>query len=300
VPSSSAVGNVLAACTAASPRASAPMKNSVAVFTTIYDTKITGMVPYALIAILFVLLLPTEVIKAPTVIPMDSGAVVVSAKKGGRLWTASWTMEPVDREGKKAVRFTERGAGQISGFTGEIRWSLESVWSAETGFQPLESEKTISTPAGMRLMTERKRLDPAKGTLTFERQRSTGPPERKSMTIPRDTLIAEGIAGILRYLMFDQSRALSAHLLSNEPKVYSVTFENRGREHVKTSAGEVDCYKVEMVPHLGLLNVVRAFAPKTFFWFTVASPHTWVRYEGFESGPGTPEVVMELDRGSLR
>jgi hypothetical protein len=52
--------------------------------------------------------------------------------------------------------------------------------------------------------------------------------------------------------------------------------------------------ELEVVPHLGVLNLFRPFLPKTYFWFTVASPHNWVRYEGPENGPGTPEVVMSL------
>ena len=130
----------------------------------------------------------------------------------------------------------------------------------------------------------------------FERRRSEGRSEAKSLKIPPDTLILEGIAGILRYLNFDRTGPFPAHLLTNEPRLYSVAFEIRGKEHVKTPAGEFDCYKVEMVPHLGVLNVVRYFFPKTLFWFTVAPPHFWVRYEGLENGPGTPEIVMELNR----
>jgi hypothetical protein len=51
-----------------------------------------------------------------------------------------------------------------------------------------------------------------------------------------------------------------------------------------------------MIPHLGMLNVIRPFLQKTYFWFTVAAPNNWIRYQGLESGPGTPEVVMELSR----
>jgi len=251
-------------------------------------------------AALLVLLSALDLIKAPAGVPTDSGAVVVSAKNGGRRWTATWTMEPIEREGKKAVRFTERGQGHVNPFPGEVRWTLESIWSAEASFQPLNSEKIVTTPTGAPLVRERKHFDPVKGIATFERQHAAEPPEEKSITVPPDTLIAEGIAGVLRYLMFEQATAFPVHLLSNEPRLYSVTFESRGKEHVRTPAGEFDCYKIEMVPHLGVLNVVRYFYPKAFFWFTVAPPHFWVRYEGPESGPGTPEIIMELDHGSRR
>jgi len=156
----------------------------------------------------------------------------------------------------------------------------------------------LTTLTGARLLTERKHFDVAKSMVRFERQRPEARSEVKSLKILPDTLIVEGIAGILRYLKFDQTGPFPAHLLTNEPRLYSVAFEIRGKERVKTPAGDFDCYKVEMVPHLGVLNVVRYFFPKTFFWFSVAPPHFWVRYEGLENGPGTPEIVMELDRGS--
>ena len=247
---------------------------------------------------LIILLYGLDLIKPPATVPGDSGAVVVSAKNGGLRWTANWNMEPIERDGKKAVRFTERGQGHLSPFSGEVRWSLESVWSAEPGLQPLDSEKIVTNATGARLVTERKRFDAVNGIVKLERLRPTAAREEKSLRVPEDTLIAEGIAGVLRYLTFDETGSFPAHLLSNEPRLYKVTFENRGREHVKTPAGEFDCYKVEMVPHLGVLNVVRYLYPKAFFWFTVATPHSWVRYQGPESGPGTPEVVMELDHPS--
>ena len=244
------------------------------------------------------LLFGSDLIKAPATVLADRGTVVVSGKGGGRRWTADWAMEPIERNGKKAVRFTERGQGHVSPFSEEVRWSLESVWSAETGFQPLDSERIVTTLTGARLLTERKHFDVAKSMVRFERQRPEARSEVKSLKILPDTLIVEGIAGILRYLKFDQTGPFPAHLLTNEPRLYSVAFEIRGKERVKTPAGDFDCYKVEMVPHLGVLNVARYFFPKTFFWFSVAPPHFWVRYEGLENGPGTPEIAMELDRGS--
>jgi len=242
------------------------------------------------------ILLRADLIKAPPSVPADSGAVVVSGKSGAPRWTANWTMEPFERDGRKAVRFTERGQGHVSPFSEEIRWSLEAIWSAENGLQPLEAEKIITTSTGVRLATERKQFDHKKGTVRFERQSSGGRSEVKSLSIPPDTLAIEGIAGVLRFLAFDRTAPFAAHLLSNEPRLYSVTFEARGKERVKTPAGEFEAYKLEMVPHVGLLNVFRSFFPKAFFWFSVAPPHFWVRYEGPENGPGTPEIVMELDR----
>jgi hypothetical protein len=234
-----------------------------------------------------------DLIKAPATIPTESGSIIVSAKGGGRRWTANWTMEPSERQGQKTIRFTERGQGRISPFTREVRWSLEAVWSAASSLQPLDTEKMITSSTGEWLATERKHFDAKAGTVRFERQSSDSRSDMKTISIPADTLAVEGIAGVLRFMTFD--RPFPAHLLSNEPNLYSVTFENRGRERVKTPAGAFDAYKIEVVPHMGVLNVLRSLFPKTYFWFTVAAPHFWVRYEGLENGRGTPEIEMELN-----
>jgi len=249
-------------------------------------------------AVCILLFLGADLIRPPSVVPTDRGGVVVSAKGGDRRWTANWTMEQLERDGKKAIRFTERGQGHVSPYSEEVKWSLESVWSAENGLRPLESEKVVTTKTGKPLVTERKHFDLNNNTVRFERQFSDGRSETKSLSIPPDTLAVEGIAGILRFLGFDQNARLAAHVLSNEPRLYSVTFETRGMERVKTPAGQFEAYKVEMVPHMGVLSVFRSLFPKAYFWFTVAPPHFWVRYEGPENGPGTPDIVMELDRAS--
>src|SRR5207247_9043212 len=117
-----------------------------------------------------VLLFGFDLIKAPVALPTDRGAVVVSDKSGQRRWSAKWTMEPADRQGRKAVRFTERGQGHMDPFAGEIRWSLESSWSAEDGLRPLDSEKIITTLAGTRLATARKQSALINGTRNLQRR----------------------------------------------------------------------------------------------------------------------------------
>jgi Protein of unknown function (DUF3108) len=237
-----------------------------------------------------------DLVNAPPVIPSDRGAVVVSDKSGKVRWRATWTMAPIEREGHRLVRFTEQGRGRMSPFQQEVRWSLEAVWQADKAFQPLDFEKTINTPSGTLLASEKKHFDSQKGTVRFERQSRGGRSETKTLPVPGDTLAVEGIAGILRFVPLERSQQFAAHLLSNEPRLYDVTFETRGKEMVKTPAGEFECYKVQLVPHVGILNVFRSFYSKAFFWFTVAAPHVWVRYEGPENGPGTPDIVMELDK----
>ena len=245
---------------------------------------------------IYLLFIIANVIQVPVNLTPQKGSSSTTSKDKRSGWEAMWGMEELRVQGKKAVRFTEKGAGRLSTYPNEVRWSVESVWLAENSFRPLDTEKTITSPDGKVLLLERKHFDHVKGTVRLERTTAGAKPETKTLDVPKDTLAIEGLAGVLRFANIPKSRSLSAHVLTNEPEVYSVSFEWRNEENVTTAAGEFHCWKVEMVPHLGLLNVLRPFVQKTYFWFTVAAPYNWIRYQGPESGPGTPEVVMSLSR----
>lgn len=245
-------------------------------------------------SVVFLMLILPDGIPAPRAIAGESGGTVAAGGGGAQRWSGGWTMEPAQENGRPAVHFTEEGKGQYSGFTGPISWTADAVWSADGTLRPLRSEKVVKDANGKVIEKERMRFDPARGSVKYERERDGRIVESKQMSVPPDTLAPEGIAGILRFLPFDHLRKQTVHILSNEPKLYEVKVEMRGRERVKTPAGEFECYKVEMVPELGALNLVRPFLPKEYFWFSTEPSHFWVKYEGLENGPGTPQISMEL------
>jgi hypothetical protein len=248
--------------------------------------------------LLFTIAIPQEHLNAP---PMTSaherGATIARTKSGQTRWKNHWTMDRTTLDGKPILRFTEEGEGVHSPFTQEVKWTITSTWTDTAPPTPLRSDSSYSDGTGKALTHETRVFDLAKKQVRIESTDSkTGRTQTQTMSVPADTLAIDGIAGILRGLNFVNSGAtkpLAAHLLSNEPKLYDITLELRGREKIQRAGESVDCYKVELVPHLGVLNVFRLLYPKSVFWFQVAAPHAWTRYEGLENGPGTPEIVME-------
>src|SRR5262245_2957899 len=172
---------------------------------------------------LLLMFLVMDSVPAPSVIPSDHGSSVVTYKNGTAGWTANWTMEPAQYQGRKAVRFTERGQGHLSQFPGQVNWTLESTWLAEKDFQPLDFEKTIRSSSGQVIATERKHFDAKQGVVRFERRTPGGKAQVETLKAPADTLAVEGIAGALRFLPFERQKSFPIHMLSNEPKIYSVT-----------------------------------------------------------------------------
>jgi hypothetical protein len=237
---------------------------------------------------------PPELLKPPTAAKSEKGTTTTSLKGGSVRWKSEWSMEREIGAGQPTVRFTEKGSGRYSGFNQEVRWNIETTWTSGEAFRPLISVRTVTDVAGKVLLRERKSFNFDKRTVEIEEEDSTGNTSRRSISISADTLAVDGIAGALRSLPFERSRPVELHLLSNEPRLYDVSFEVRGRERVRTPAGQFECYKVEIHPGLGVLKLFGFLVPNAYFWFTVEPPHYWVRYEGPENGRGTPQVVMEL------
>ena len=211
--------------------------------------------------ILTLVLIEPDTVPAPKVIPREKGSIQVSGSGKAQRWTAEWTMEPATENGLPAVHFTEVGRGQYSGYNEPVSWTIDAVWSSNQVFRPLRFEKTIKNSSGRVIGTERKTFDPAKESVDFERKREGHATESKHLATPVDTLAAEGIVGIMRFLPFDHWRPTKVHLFSNEPRLYEMKIEMRGREHVTTPAGAFDCYKIELVPELGALNLVKGLFP---------------------------------------
>ena len=112
----------------------------------------------------------------------------------------------------------------------------------------------INAENGETLAIERKDFDFPRSVVRFERKRAGRSTESRQTRLPVDTLTAEGIAGILRFLPFDGWRPFNAHFFTSEPQLYDIRIDMRGKERVVVPAGQYECYKVELVPQLGILN----------------------------------------------
>jgi len=236
-----------------------------------------------------------EPFKVPPVMPNEKGTIVTEYKEGGLRWKADWKTDVYVENGETKFKLVFDAEGTTSPFSTDMTWRSVSVWKAENEFFPLESETKIKDLADNLVMIDQKKFNHKKDSAVFSREDlNLNSYKRTSYDISPDTLIVEGIVYALRTLPFGTDKTVKAKILSNEPELYNVEFQQKGIEKIKTADGEIECYKVEVVPKLGLLGVFKVFFPKTYFWLAVDYPHRWVRYEGLENGIGTPEVIMEV------
>jgi Protein of unknown function (DUF3108) len=253
-----------------------------------------GFVPLAL-PILFALTAPLQLGRPPVLANgSEVGDVVASDDSGARRWVSHWTMDEAVEDGRGIVAMTEVGAGRYSGFDSDVSWRTETSWSADAPFRPLTSEKTFTDTGGRPLLRQHTDFDHSAGEIRFRSDDlRTGRSTTETQALPADTLSIEGIAAALRTMAFEENASVEAHIFTPEPRLYRVTLEFRGREILHTPTGDVECYKIEVVPHVGILSLFRFLLPHAYFWFEVDAPHEWVRYQGPENGRGTPTITME-------
>lgn len=245
--------------------------------------------------LLTVLAANAEPFKVPPMSAKESGTMIVDYKEGGTKWTADWTAEQFTQNGENFLKLTFEGKGLLYPFSENATWVSESIFKADGSFYPISTNSTVKNMSGEIINTDKKTIDLELGTATFERNNIDGEGSlTETFDFTPETLIVEGVFMALRTFPFQSGDKVKAGFLSNEPELYNVEFKLKGIETVNTPEGDVECYKVELVPKLGVLGVFKVFFPKTYFWFTVAPPHSWVKYVGYENGRNSPEVVMSV------
>jgi hypothetical protein len=163
-------------------------------------------------------------------------------------------------------------------------WTTTSMFEVNSSIYQIFSKREFNSESGKKSF-ENKKFD-------FENNRAFF--GGKMLKINKEYIGQEGLGILMRSFIASGLKKYSFHLLTNEPAKYKMDLKLLCIENITVPAGTFECYKIQMSPDLGLLKIATVFIPPTYFWYTTNSPHFFIRYEGLESGLGTPYVVMEL------
>ena len=211
---------------------------------------------------------------------------------GTERWRVDWRMEKVQKDGKIILEIKEHGYGVYGNREEKISWSMETFLEYGDSLQTIRSRKEIKNIEEEAIEIVSKKFDVEQGVVEFERKDLISDKVYSHFSKPGSTVIGpENIALALQGTDLAEGYKTDFYLCTDEPKLYEVTAKCSRKEKIVVAEKEVECYKVEIIFHLGLWKI---FVPKTYFWYTVDKPHRWTRYEGLESGRGTPKVVMEV------
>ena len=227
-----------------------------------------------------------EVFKLDNLALNKARGIKTSDKSSGKaLWTSRTTSKKIVDKGQTFLYITDDGAGIFGKDKTYKTWHSDAYYKLAGNLAiPYDGKLVYKDKDGTVVMTIKKDYYPAdtKAVVTINSQ-------PKEFVMRSDLIDKELVGTALANYPFDNPRDFVFYMLTNEPTVYKMTLKYRGVEKING----VDSYKLEMIPDLGALGIFGAFVPKTYFWYTTSAPHEFVRYEGLESGLGTPYIVME-------
>jgi hypothetical protein len=208
---------------------------------------------------------------------------------GKDLWKSVIDVQKIKHEGNPYLYIKEEGAGIYGKDKKYKSWVSEAYYLFKDGrATPYQTKLIYKDREGKTLQTVTKIYDPETKKAVVQLNG-----DEKQFDFEEDLIDKELLGTALQNYPFDERRDVEFHLLTNEPTRYKITVKYRGKEKIKVGGEEIECHKLQMIPDLGLLNVFGAFVPKTYFWYKIDPPHDYVKYEGLESGLGTPYIILE-------
>lgn len=220
------------------------------------------------------------------------GQVIKAADKssGQLLWQSRTASKMIKNEkGEQYVLIEDNGSGIYGQDKKQKGWKTDAyIKVGPDSVAPYQVKQVIKNEAGKTIVELEKYYDAGAGKVFCK---VNGRPREFAF---HDDLIDREMFGLVLANYPLDKKEIVLHLLTHEPTLYKITIRYLGNEKVNLAGREIDCYKLEMIPDLGALNLLGAFVPKTYFWYQLAAPHRFVRYEGLESGLGTPYIVMEV------
>lgn len=223
---------------------------------------------------------------------MRKGTETLKAREkssGKDLWQSKILTQKMEHKGETYLYIKEEGAGIYGKDKKYKSWVSEAYYTfKEKRATPYQTKLVYRDGKGKIIHTVNKYYDLGKKKVIC---RVNG--EEKVFKFKNDLIDKELLGTALQNYPFDEKRDVAFYLLTNEPTLYKITVKYRGQETIKVGKSMVKCHKLQMIPDLGLLNLLGAFVPKTYFWYKTTMPYSYVRYEGLESGLGTPYIVLD-------
>lgn len=208
---------------------------------------------------------------------------------GQPLWSSTLKIQKMTAQGQNYVYLEENGGGVYG------KDKIQQVWKTQTYLKPVgkklipcqvvsvfkdQNGQTVTSVQKDYNQTDKKIYCQVNG-------------KSSAFNFKPDVVDKESLGNALQNFPFGQKKTAELSLLTPEPTLYHITIKDWGIEDVKVGDKTVRCNKLEMIVDLGALSIFGAFVPKTYFWFEKDAPYSFVKYEGLESGLGTPYIVME-------
>lgn len=228
-------------------------------------------------------------------LPVETGSdkiIAYEKSTGDMRWQSSLSTAKMTFNGKPFIYTEEKGKGKYGKDNTYKTWIVRGYYQIGTAsITPYEVKLEMKGADGKPVFVLDKSYNYEAKKVVCDLNGST-----KTFDLNPNTLDRDIMGRLLPNFPFESGEDTNFYLVTHEPALYNITMKLRGKETITVKGKDTECYKLELIPDLGALGFVGAFVPKNYFWYTVSKPHRFMRYEGLESGIGTPVIVMESDK----
>ena len=258
--------------------------------------------PFITIYGLLIIFYSSEAFPSPRTIPLS---VITPLERGKVIYLnkenqcprshLTYSIQCAEREGKLVYIFRQKGEGDYNKYH-NIIWEVNGEAFIKDGLLlPLTDTRTIKDHQGNLIVRYTKKYDYKRKTVEFVTYNNEGAiTVRKRFRLKGYTVDDTTLTGFLRTFLQkkQKKKPLSFYLLTNKPKMYRVTAKLVGTEYIYLSGKEVKALKIKLTPSMGIISpLTNIFVPPTYLWYSYHSPYIWLKYEGLESGIGSPCVI---------
>ncbi|MBI3333686.1 MAG: hypothetical protein HYZ93_06320 [Candidatus Omnitrophica bacterium] len=230
--------------------------------------------------------------------PRETGSYRVRNLATGKLlWDVDWETTRTEGKEETRVEIHEQGRGQPLRYHEPIIWEKRMVLVIAPVLCARSMQGSRWSQQGKLLSQADFHLDPRRRLFLYRDTGGGDGPEEGTFPWAPQTLPDEFLFHWIRTLEFGRTPAGEFSLLVSPTRRVRMRALVRGTEEVKTPAGTFRCYRVELSPRLGpleLLPLKSMLVPKVTLWCASDPPHFWVRYQGPVGGPGSPAALIEL------
>jgi hypothetical protein len=212
----------------------------------------------------------------------SQGINACDKNSGQPLWQSNITSRKMKYQGKDMLYLEENGKG-ICGKDKTFKTWQKQVYSyiSQNQLVPYQVKIIFKDTKGNVVRTLEKYYDQGSKKVTCKDNGKIF-----TFDFTADLLDEDNLDTYLSNFPISSANQCEFHLLTHEPAIYKMTINYLGIDSTN------NCYKFQMIPDLGMANIFGVFVPKTYFWYSTDPSRTFVRYEGLESGLGTPYLIM--------
>lgn len=211
---------------------------------------------------------------------------------GQKLWQEKQAFN-IGEDNKKYLLINVEGNGYYGGANYPTKWSVSAYYYIDPYIRPYFVERKVFSMSGELNLLETMFFDAKSKQIYFTSDdKLKNSVMKKNFELKDDVIDRYALPLMVLGYPFAEKRNVRFHYISNDPRLYLFNIYFVAKENVATAQGPIECFKLKMDVDLGALGAIGIMLPNNFYWVSDGKDHKFVKYEGLESGMGTPIVVI--------